>query len=67
MATVRISEIIASSSKGFDDAVREGVKRANKTIDNITGAWVQDMKVVVTDGGVSEYRVSMQLSFILKD
>jgi len=67
MSVVRVSEIMASSSKSFDDAVRQGVKRANKTIDNITGAWVQDMKVVVKDGGVSEYRVSMQLSFILKD
>lgn len=67
MATARISEIIASSSKSFDDAVVQGVKRANKTIDNITGAWVEDMKVVVTDGDVAEYRVALKLSFILKD
>lgn len=67
MATARISEIIASSTKSFDDAVVQGVKRANKTIDNITGAWVEDMKVVVVDGGVSEFRVAMKLSFILKD
>ena len=67
MATARISEIIASSSKSFDDAVVQGVKRANKTIDNITGAWVEDMKVVVTDGSVAEYRVALKLSFILKD
>jgi len=39
----------------------------NKTLDNITGAYVEDMKVVVTDGEVSEYRVNMKISFILKD
>ena len=67
MSVARVTEIIASSSKSFDDAVRQGIKRANKTISNITGAWVEDMKVVVVDGGVSEYRVALKLSFILKD
>jgi len=67
MSIARVTELIASSSKSFDDAVRQGVKRANKTIDNITGAWVEDMKVVITDGEVAEYRVALKLSFILKD
>lgn len=67
MSIARVTEIIASSSKSFDDAVRQGIKRTNKTIDNITGAWVEDMKVVIVNGEVSEYRVALKLSFILKD
>lgn len=66
MSIARITEISASSTKSFEDAVRLGIKRANKTIDNITGAWIEDMKVVVTNGDVSEYRVAMKLSFILQ-
>jgi len=67
MSTARVTEIIAASTKSFEDAIKAGVKRANKTLDNITGAYVEDMKVVVTDGEVSEYRVNMKISFILKD
>ena len=67
MSIARVTEIISSSSKSFEDAIRLGVKRTNKTISNITGAWVEDMKVVVKDGEVSEYRVALKLSFILKD
>ena len=67
MSTARVTEIIASSTKSFEDAVRLGVKRANKTLDNITSAYVENMKVIVTDGEVSEYRVNMKITFILKD
>ena len=67
MSIARVTEISSSSSKSFEDAVRLGIKRANKTISNITGAWVEDMKVVVSKGEVSEYRVNMKLSFVLKD
>lgn len=67
MSVARVTEITASSSKSFEDAIKSGVKKANKTLDNITGAWVGDMKVVVNDGEVSEYRVNMKITFILKD
>jgi len=67
MATARVTEIIAASSKSFEDAVKAGIKRANKTLDNITGAYIENMKVVVDDGQVAEYRVNMLVSFILKD
>ena len=67
MSIARVTEITASSKKSFEDAVKAGVKKANKTLDNITGAWVGDMKVVVEDGEVSEYRVNMKITFILKD
>jgi len=67
MSIARVTEITASSKKSFEDAVKAGVKKANKTLDNITGAWIGDMKVVVDDGEVAEYRVNMKISFILKD
>jgi len=67
MSIARVTEITAASKKSFEDAVKAGIKKANKTLDNITGAWVGDMKVVVADGEVAEYRVNMKVTFILKD
>lgn len=66
MSVARVTEIIASSSESFEDAVKSGIERASKTLDNISGAWVQDMKVVVEKGKVVEYRVAMKVTFILK-
>lgn len=67
MSVARVTEIIASSEKSFEDAVKQGVKRASKTLKNVTGAWVQDQKVTVTDGKISEYRVILKVTFVLKD
>jgi dodecin len=66
MAVARVTEIIASSKKSFEDAVEQGVARASKTLKNIEGAWVQDQKVVVKNGKVAEYRVAMKVTFILE-
>ena len=68
MTTVaRVTEITAASTKSFEDAVRQGIKRASKTLDNISGAWVESQKVVVDGGEVTEYRVTMKITFVLKD
>ena len=67
MSVAKVTEIIASSTKGFDDAVEQGVKRADKTLKDVKGAWVSDQKVVVDGGKIVEYRVTMRVSFILKD
>ena len=66
MSVARITEIIASSTKSFEDAVKNGVKRANETLDNVQGAWVQDQKVVCDGGKIKEYRVNLKVTFILK-
>lgn len=66
MAVARVTEIIASSKKSFEDAVKTGIDRANKTLDNVTGAWIQDQKIVVEKGKIAEYRVNMKVTFILK-
>jgi flavin-binding protein dodecin len=67
MATARVTEIIAASKQSFDHAVQKGIKRANKTLKNVEGAWVQDMKVTVKNGEVAEYRVTMKVTFVLED
>ena len=65
MSVARITEISASSAKSFEDAIKVGIKRAGKTLDNIQGAWVQDQKVVVSGDKITEYRVNMKVSFVL--
>ena len=67
IAIARITEITASSKKGFEEALEKGVKRATKTLENVTGAWVKDQEVVVTDGKITEYRVRMKVTFLLRD
>ena len=66
MSIARVTEISASSSKGFDKAVENGIKRASKTLQNITSAWVESQKVTFKDGKVDQYRVMMKVTFILK-
>ena len=67
MSVARVTEITSASSKGFDDAVELGILRANKTLKNVCGAWVQDMKVVVEQGKITEYRVNMKVTFVLTE
>jgi flavin-binding protein dodecin len=66
MSVARVTEIIASSEKSFEDAVKAGVKRACKTLKNVKGAWVKGQKVIVEDGKISEYRVNLEVTFILE-
>ena len=67
MSVARTTEITASSAKSFESAIQKGIKRFSKTINKVEGAWVKEQKVIVTDGEVSEFRVTMKVSFILND
>lgn len=67
MTVARVTEIISSSEKSFKDAIESGIQRACKTLQNVKGAWVQDQKIVVEDEKIVEYRVTMKVTFILKD
>lgn len=67
MAIARVTEITAGSQKSFEDAIEKGVDRANKTLKNVTGAWVQEMKVEVDKGKITEYRVNMKVTFVLEE
>lgn len=66
MSIARTTEITASSTKSFDDALSAGIKRAAKTLQNITGAWIKDQEVVIQDGKITQYKVRMMVTFILK-
>lgn len=66
MSVAKTSEITAASDKSFEDAIRSGIKKMSKTVNNIEGAWVKEQKVVVNDGEVKEYRVTMKVTFIVK-
>ena len=66
MSVARVTEIIASSSKSFEDVVQVGVARATETLENVKNAWVKDMKVVVENNKITEYRVVMKVTFVLK-
>ena len=65
MTVAKVLEITSSSKKSFDHAVELGIERASETIADIQGAWVQDQKVVVSKGKITEYRVSMKITFVL--
>lgn len=67
VSVAKVLEITASSPKSFDDAVRAGIARAEKTLDQVQGAWIQDQTVVVEKGKITEYRVRMRVTFVLKD
>lgn len=67
MPVAKVTEISATSKQSFDDAIAKGIDRANKTLDQVKGAWVNEMKVDVEDGKISNYRVNMKVTFILKD
>lgn len=67
MSIARTTEITASSKKGFEDAIRNGIKRFSKTIKHVEGAWVKEQKVVVDSGDVSEFRVTLKVTFVLDD
>ncbi|HEU4857180.1 MAG TPA: dodecin family protein [Rhodanobacteraceae bacterium] len=64
MSVTKVIELSASSPKGIEDAVRIGLEKAGKTVKNIKGAWVNDIKVSTgADGGVKEWRVNMRINF----
>lgn len=68
MSIAKVSEIKVSSPNSFDDAIKEGIERANKTLRNVKSAWIKDLEVIVDDSGkITEYRVLMKVSFILEE
>lgn len=67
MSVAKVSEISATSTKSFEDALQQGLARASKTIRNIRGAWVKDHQVNCKDGKITEYQVNMMVTFVLED
>jgi len=67
MSIAKVIEISAASKEGFAEAVHNGIAKVGKTVDNVKGAWVKEMNVVVDGGKVTEYRVDMKVTFLLKE
>jgi len=66
MSVAKTIELVASSTVSFDDAVKQGIARGTQTLDQVKGAWVQDHEVVVENGNITEYRVRLKLTFVLR-
>lgn len=66
-AVARVTEITASSSKSFEHAIETGIERACRTLENVSGAWIQDQKLEIEGGRIVSYRVNMKVTFILRD
>lgn len=66
-SVARVTEITASSSESFEHACKKGVERACKTLNNVTGAWVQEMTLKVEDGKITTWRVNMKVTFVLEE
>lgn len=67
MPVARVTKITAGSPKGWHEAVTEGVKRAQKTLRNLTGLQVLEQKAKIEKGKITEYRVTLEITFILED
>jgi dodecin len=66
-SVARITEISAESNQSFEDAIRTGVERANKTLRNVKGAWIKEQQITVDAGNISAFRVNMLVTFVLED
>ena len=65
MSVAKNIEITSTSTKSFEEAINQGIARASRTIDNIRGAWIKEQKIRIENGNVTEYQVTMILTFVL--
>lgn len=66
MSVARVTELSVTSSKGFEDAIQQGVERATKTLRNVRSAWIKEQRVFVENAKVKEYQVIMEVTFVLE-
>ena len=67
MSVAKVSEISATSSKSFEDAIVQGIDRANKTLRNVRSAWIKEQQVRVKQGTITEFQVNMMVTFVIDD
>jgi flavin-binding protein dodecin len=66
-SVAKVSEISCRSERSFEDAIQSGLARANKTLRNLTSAWVKEQRMEIQDGKVVSYQVNMLVTFVLDD
>jgi flavin-binding protein dodecin len=67
MSVARVTEISSRSERSFEDAINEGIERANKTLRNVRSAWIKEQSVDIDEGRIVAYRVNMLVTFVLDD
>jgi dodecin len=67
MSVARVTELSATSETGFEDAINQAVARATKTLRGVEGAWVKDQNVMIEDGNIVGYKVSVEITFVLEE
>ena len=67
MSVARVTEISSTSPQSFEDAIRQGLERATKTLRGVTSAWIKDQRVKLDNGRIAEYQVNMEVTFVLED
>ena len=67
MAVARVTEISSTSTTSFDDALKQGIARATKTLRNVRSAWVKEQRVDIKDNQIAEYQVNLMVTFVLDD
>lgn len=67
MSIARVTEVTATSPESFEDAIRTGIERACKTLQNVQGAWINEQTVSVENNQISAYKVNMKVTFVLND
>lgn len=67
MSVAKVSEISATSTRNFEDAIKHGIARANQTLRNVRSVWVKEQHVRVADGSITEFQVNMMVTFVIDD
>lgn len=67
MSVARITEISATSPQSFEDAIKQGIDRANQTLRHVKSAWVKEQQVNLDEGKIVNYQVNLVITFVLED
>lgn len=67
MSIAKVTEISATSAVSFQDAIEQGIARADRTLNGITGAWINEQKVMVAGGKITSWQVNMKITFVLEE
>lgn len=67
MTVAKVIEITARSTKSFEDAIREGIERAERSVKNVKGAWIKEQSVNIENGRIVDFQVDMKVTFVLND
>ena len=67
MSVAKVSELSSTSATSFEDAIQQGIARANKTLRNVRSAWIKEQQVRVENGKINQYQVNLMVTFVLED